>query len=117
MRENRTYGSEGGEAQLNEPSLPLSQRSVRVRLNCDRRDARGQGFEANFNLVKDFLSQIIHLHDLNDPDYPYQLMVDLLLKANWAGWALAERGDAVVDRVLALTEQRQAWEAMIEKAG
>ena len=24
MRENRTYGSEGGEAQLNEPSLPLS---------------------------------------------------------------------------------------------
>ncbi len=24
MRENRPYGSEGGEAQLNEPSLPLS---------------------------------------------------------------------------------------------
>ncbi len=24
MRENRTCGSEGGEAQLNEPSLPLS---------------------------------------------------------------------------------------------
>ena len=26
MRENRTCGSEGGEAQLNEPSLPLSMR-------------------------------------------------------------------------------------------
>ena len=26
MRENRTYGSEGGEAQLNEPSLPLSKK-------------------------------------------------------------------------------------------
>lgn len=25
MRDNRTYGSEGGEAQLNEPSLPLSE--------------------------------------------------------------------------------------------
>jgi len=25
MRENRTYGSEGGGAQLNAPSLPLSQ--------------------------------------------------------------------------------------------
>jgi sugar phosphate isomerase/epimerase len=94
----------------------VTQRSVRVRLNCDARDARGQGFEANFNLVKDFLSRIIHLHDLNDPEYPYQLMVDLLVKANWSGWALAERGDTVPDRVLALTEQRRAWEAMIEKA-
>ena len=85
---------------------------MRVRLNCDARDAQGQGFVANFNLVKDFLSRIIHLHDLGDPKYPYQLMVDLLLKANWQGWALAERGDTVPDRVLALTEQRQAWEAM-----
>ena len=28
MRENRTCGSEGGEAQLNEPSLPLSFRKI-----------------------------------------------------------------------------------------
>jgi sugar phosphate isomerase/epimerase len=94
----------------------VTQRSVRVRLNCDARDAQGEGFVANFNLVKDFLSRIIHVHDLGDPKYPYQLMVDLLLKANWEGWALAERGDMVPDRVRALTEQRQSWEALIEKA-
>ena len=94
----------------------VTQRSVRVRLNCDARDSQGQGFVANFNLVKDFLSRIIHVHDLSDPKYPYQLMVDLLMKANWEGWALAERGDPVPDRVRALTEERQAWEAMIEKA-
>jgi hypothetical protein len=29
MREIRTYGSEGGEAQTNGPSLPLSQRQER----------------------------------------------------------------------------------------
>jgi len=94
----------------------VTHRSVRVRLNCDARDAQGQGFVANFKLVKDFLSRIIHVHDLSDPKYPYQLMVDLLQKANWEGWALAERGDMVPDRVGALIEQRQAWEAMIEKA-
>jgi hypothetical protein len=27
MRENRTYGSEGGAAELNRPSLPLSVRT------------------------------------------------------------------------------------------
>ena len=94
----------------------VTQPTVRVRLNCDARDTQGKGFVANFGLVKDFLSRVIHLHDLSDPKYPYQLMVDLLLKANWEGWALAERGDTVPDRVRALTEQRRAWEAMIEKA-
>ena len=37
---------------------------------------------------KDIRSRIIHVHDLHDPKYPYPLMVDLLIKANWAGWAL-----------------------------
>ena len=111
------HGSAGELPTLRAVMDRVTQRSVRVRLNCDARDARGRGFEANFNLVKDFLSRIIHLHDLNDPDYPYQLMVDLLVKANWSGWALAERGDTVHDRVLALTEQRKIWEAMVEKAG
>ena len=31
MRENRTCGSEGGEAQTNEPSLPLSMKENRSR--------------------------------------------------------------------------------------
>jgi len=110
------HGSAGELPTLRSVMDQVTRRSVRVRLNCDARDARGLGFEANFNLVKDFLSRIIHLHDLNDPDYPYQLMVDLLVKANWSGWALAERGDTVPDRVLALTEQRRIWEAMVEKA-
>lgn len=94
----------------------VTQRSVRVRLNCDARDAKGQGFVANFNLVKQCLSRIVHVHDLGAPDYPYQLMVDLLAKAKWEGWALAERGDTVPDRVQAMIEQRQVWEAMIGKA-
>jgi sugar phosphate isomerase/epimerase len=94
----------------------VTQPCVRVRLNCDARDANGQGFEANFNLVKPFLSRIIHLHDLHDPKYPYQLMVDLLVKARWDGYALMERDDSPPDRVAAMIEQRQVWEAMIEKA-
>ena len=94
----------------------VAQPSVRVRLNCDARDARGRGFEANFNLVKNFLSRIIHLHDLHDPKYPYQLMADLLVKAKWEGYALMERDGQPPDRVAAMTEQRQVWEAMIEKA-
>lgn len=110
------HGSAGELPTLRAVMDRVTQPSVRVRLNCDNRDARGQGFEANFNLVKNFLSRIIHLHDLHDPNYPYQLMVDLLVKARWEGCALMERDGLPPDRVAAMTEQRQVWEAMIEKA-
>ncbi|MCC6126381.1 MAG: sugar phosphate isomerase/epimerase [Pirellulales bacterium] len=93
-----------------------TRRNVRVRLNCDPRDAKGKGFAENFNLVKDRLSRIVHLHDLGDPAYPYQLMVDLLVKAKWTGWALLERSEKVPDRVAAMSQQRQVWESMLEKA-
>ncbi len=94
----------------------VTQRNVRVRLNCDARDTQGKGFEENFNGVKPYLSRIIHLHGLKDVKYPYQLMVDLLIKANWDGWALMENSDKVPDRVQALIEQRELWEAMVAKA-
>ncbi len=94
-----------------------NRRNVRVRLNCDARDAKGKGFAENFNLVKDFLSRIIHLHDLHDPAYPYQEMVHLLAKASWSGWALMERSEKVPDRIAAMDEQRRVWESMLDKAG
>jgi len=94
----------------------VTQRCVRVRLNCDHRDAEGPGFEANFNLVKNVLSRIIHLHGLKDETYPYQLMVNLLVKNNWSGWALMENSDKVPDRIAALIEQRQLWESMVTEA-
>ncbi len=90
--------------------------NVRIRLNSDIRDTKGKGFVANFNLVKDRLSRIIHLRDLTSNDYPYQTMVNLLAKMNWEGCANIERSDPVADRVAAMTEQRQVWEAMVEKA-
>lgn len=110
------HGSAGELPTLRAVMDRVTQPSVRIRLNCDKRDALGKGFTENFNLVKNFLSRIIHLHDLHDPQYPYQLMVDLLVKANWEGSALMERDGMPPDRVAAMTEQRQTWEAMIDKA-
>lgn len=94
----------------------VTQPSVRIRLNSDPRDAKGKGFTENFNLVKKVLSRVIHLHDLDDPKYPYQLLVDLLVKAKWEGYALMERDGMPADRVAAMTQQRQVWESMIDKA-
>ncbi len=90
----------------------VDQPSVRVKLNSDKRDTGGNGFEHNFNLVKDLLGDTLHLHNLKNAEFPYQLQMDLLVKMGWNGWQLLEISDKVPDRVLALIEQRQIWDQM-----
>ena len=94
----------------------VSSKTVRVKLNSDARDCKGQCFEANFNLVKNFLGHTLHLHNLKDTNFPYQLQTDLLVKMNWDGWALLEASDKVQDRVQALIEQRELWDQIMAKS-
>ena len=89
------------------------QPNVRVKLNSDKRDTKGEGFESNFNLVKDLLGETLHLHNLKDTEFPYQLQTDLLVKMGWSGWQLLEVSDKVPDRVQALIEQRQMWDQLL----
>ena len=91
----------------------VTQPSVRVKLNSDKRDTAGDGFEHNFNLVKDLLGDTLHLHNLKETGFPYQLQMDLLVKMGWGGWQLLEVSDNVPDRVQALIEQRQIWDRML----
>jgi hypothetical protein len=91
----------------------VDQHSVRVKLNSDNRDTAGNGFEHNFNLVRDFLGDTLHLHNLKDTGFPYQLQMDLLVKMGWGGWQLLEVSHKVPDRAQALIEQRQIWDGLL----
>jgi hypothetical protein len=91
----------------------VDQPSVRVKLNSDKRDTSGKGFEHNFNLVKDFLGDTLHLHNLKGTGFPYQLQMDLLVQMGWGGWQLLEVSDKVPDRLQALIEQRQIWDGLL----
>jgi hypothetical protein len=91
----------------------VDQSSVRVKLNSSTRDTEGEGFEHNLNLVRDFLGDTLHLHNLNDAAFPYQLQMDLLVRMGWSGWQLLEVSDKVPDRVKALIEQRRLWDQML----
>ncbi|MHC4325336.1 MAG: sugar phosphate isomerase/epimerase family protein [Planctomycetota bacterium] len=91
----------------------VDQPSVRVKLNSDKRDTKEGDFEARFNLVKDLLGRTLHLHNLKDTEFPYQLQMDLLVKMGWSGWQMLEVSDKVPDRVQALIEQRRIWEKLL----
>lgn len=92
--------------------------NVRVKLNCDARDAEGGNFAAKFALVQPYLGHTLHMHELDGPDqkFPYQLQFDLLVRAKWAGWCLVEATRKVPDRVAALIALRKSWENMIAEA-
>jgi len=94
----------------------VDQPGVRVKLNSDKRDTAGNGFEHNFNLVKDLLGDTLHLHNLKDTGFPYQLQMDLLVKMGWGGWQLLEVSHKVPDRARALIEQRQIWDGLLDKS-
>jgi len=110
------HGSAGDLKTIRAVMDRATQRSVRVKLNSDRRDAEGDGFEANFNLVKGLLGDTLHLHELNEPGFPYQLQMDLLVKMGWSGWQLLEASAKVADRLQALIAQREIWEGMLAKS-
>ncbi len=94
----------------------VTQPNVRVKLNSDKRNAEGQGFEYQFNLVKNLLGNTLHLHELDRPDFPHQLQVNLLRQIRWNGWALMEASAKVSDRVQALIQQRELWDALMAKS-
>jgi len=94
----------------------VTQPNVRVKLNSEKRNAEGQGFEYQFNLVKDLLGNTLHLHELDRPDFPHQLQVNLLRQIRWNGWALMEASAKVPDRVQALIQQRELWDALMAKS-
>ena len=110
------HGSAGELPSLKAIMDHVTEPSVRIKLNCDKRDVKGEGFEHNFSLVKDLLGYTIHSHDFKDEGYPYQLMIDLLVKNKWSGWILVENSSKVPDRVAALIEQREIFDGMLAKS-
>ncbi len=90
--------------------------NVGVCWNSNAQDLEGEGLEHNFNLVKDRFGATAHVRELNLRDYPYQQLMNLFVKMDYAGWILLECRTNPEDRVAAMIEQRKVWEGMIAKA-
>ena len=90
--------------------------NVGVCWNCNDVDLHGEGFEYNFNLVKDRFGSTVHVRELNVGNYPYQELVKLLVNMDYAGWILLECRTNPDDKVAAMIEQDKVFKEMIKKA-
>jgi sugar phosphate isomerase/epimerase len=87
--------------------------SVGVCWNCNDEDLKGEGLAANFAMVRDRLGATTHVRELSVGSYPYQELIRLLAKANYAGWVLLECRTKPADRVAAMIQQREVFEKML----
>ena len=91
-------------------------KNVVVCWNSNAQDLAGKGLEHNFNLVKNRFGPTLHSRELNDKRYPYQQLVALLVKMDYAGWIMLECSTRPKDRVAAMARQRDLLAEMIAKA-
>lgn len=90
--------------------------NVRVCWNSNPEDLAGDGIEANFAKVKDFLGQTVHIREVNEGDYPYDKLAKLLVEADYEGFVCLEARTKPEDRVKALAEQRELFMQLVTQA-
>lgn len=91
-------------------------RNVYVCWNSNATDLAGEGLEHNFKLVRERFGDTLHVHQLDDPKYPFADLFKLLVKSEYTGWALLEASGDPPDREAALKRQRELFEELVAMA-
>lgn len=91
-------------------------RNVAVCWNSNPTDLTGRGLEYNFNLVKDRLGDTVHIHEMDSDAYPWQELMNLFVKMDYAGWMLWECASNPENKVEAMIKNREMWEQLVANA-
>ncbi|MEP0711664.1 sugar phosphate isomerase/epimerase family protein [Algoriphagus sp.] len=83
----------------------VTEPAVKICWNCNAEDLLAPGLEANFNSVKKWFGDTVHVREFNEGDYPYPELFKLFKGIKYDGWILMEARTEPADRVAALKEQ------------
>lgn len=84
--------------------------------NSNAQDLQGDGLVANYELVKKRFGATCHVRELESKDYPYQTLIDLMVKDDYAGYVMLEASSQPKDPVAALAAQVQLFKSMVAAA-
>jgi sugar phosphate isomerase/epimerase len=94
----------------------VTEKNVVMCWNCNDQDLLPPGLEGNFNSVKKWFGDTVHIRELNDGNYPYQQLFDLFKGINYKGWILLEARTNPTDRIVAMKEQLALFNKMTGKS-
>ena len=91
----------------------VTEKSVGMCWNCNDTDLNPPGLEANFDSVKKWFGDTVHVRELNVGEYPYQQLMNLFKDMKYKGWILLEARTEPADRVAAMKDQLEVFNEMI----
>lgn len=94
----------------------VTEKNVKMCWNCNDQDLLPPGLEANFDSVKKWFGDTVHVRELNIGEYPYQQLMTLFTRIKYDGWILLEARTDPADKIAAMLEQKKVFEEMIAKA-
>lgn len=93
----------------------VTEPNVKICWNSNDVDLLTPGLEANFNMLKEWIGDTVHVRELNQGKYPYQQLINLLARINFKGWVLLEASSEPADRIAAIKEQVSFFNQLINK--
>jgi sugar phosphate isomerase/epimerase len=94
----------------------VTEPNVKICWNSNDSDLLSPGLEGNFNMVKKWLGDTVHVRELNVGEYPYQQLFNLFAGIKYDGWILLEARTEPKDRITAMKEQLILFNQLIANA-
>lgn len=91
-------------------------KNVAVCWNSNAQDLQGNGLEANYRLVANRFGATCHVRPLDDTNYPYQKLIELLVADDYAGWVMLEDGRVPKDPLAELARQVRVFKDMVARS-
>lgn len=84
----------------------VTEKNVKICWNSNDLDLAPPGFAKNFEMLKEWIGDTVHVRQFNIDQYPYLELFNALVSINFKGWLLLEAGSEVPDRMAGLKEQK-----------
>ena len=94
----------------------VTEKNVKMCWNCNDQDLLPPGLEANFNSVKKWFGDTVHVREFNVGEYPYQQLLNLFTGIKYDGWILLEARTEPADKIAAMNGQMKLFNDMLSKS-
>ncbi|HTE27991.1 sugar phosphate isomerase/epimerase family protein [Flavitalea sp.] len=94
----------------------VTEPNVKMCWNSNETDLLPPGLESNFNSVKKWFGDTVHVRNLNDKIYSFQTLISLFKSIEYNGWILLEAHDSPADKITAMKEQLAIFNSMVNNA-
>jgi len=91
----------------------VTEKNVKMCWNCNDQDLLPPGLEGNFNSVKKWFGDTVHVREFNVGNYPYKQLFDLFTGIGYNGWILLEARTEPADKIAALKEQLALFNQLV----